>query len=161
MDGFTEGGGIIPPPPIQKWDLRFLNLAQHVSTWSKDPSTQVGAVITDTFNRVLSVGYNGLARNVDDSDERLNDRNLKYKLIIHAEKNAILFSQTSLQNAVLYTYPFMPCATCASFVIQSGIKRIVAPISNNERWLVDFELSTKLFDEAHIQLDLINPLILG
>lgn len=31
----------------EKWNRRFVELAKNVSTWSKDPSTKVGAVIVD------------------------------------------------------------------------------------------------------------------
>ncbi|NCA14162.1 MAG: hypothetical protein EBS89_08535, partial [Proteobacteria bacterium] len=75
------------------WDRWFLGLAHYVSTASKDPSTKVGAVIVDAERRVVSVGYNGLPRGVEDSEERLHNREVKYKMIIHAERNAILFAQ--------------------------------------------------------------------
>ena len=57
-----------------KWDLRLLGLAEHVAQWSKDPSTQVGAVIADKKHRVLSLGFNGFARGVRDLAERLENR---------------------------------------------------------------------------------------
>ena len=62
---------------MNKWDNRFLNLAKHISTWSRDPSTQVGAVIVDNKKRIISVGFNGLAQGVEDLDEVLNNRELK------------------------------------------------------------------------------------
>lgn len=136
----------------QKWDLRFLELAKFISQWSLDPSTKVGAVITDTENRVVSVGYNGFPKGIKD-DDRLNNREIKYQIIVHGEINAIMFANKSLENCTLYTYPFEPCPRCAGIVIQSGIKRIVAPINTVDRWENDFKLSRQLFSEANILID--------
>jgi len=138
-----------------EWNNWFLGLAQYISTASKDPSTKVGAVIVDEERRVVSLGYNGLPRGVVDSDERLDNRDLKYKIIVHAERNALLFARGSIKGCTIYTYPMMPCAVCASMIIQSGIKKVVAPKSDNPRWIQDMELSTKLFEEAGVVVELV------
>ena len=138
------------------WDNWLLGLCKYISMASKDPSTKVGAVIIDADRRVVSVGYNGLPRGVEDSDERLNNRDIKYKIIIHAERNAILFAQKSLKDCTLYVFPMMPCASCASMVIQSGIKRVVAPVSNNPRWQQDIDISMQLFKEANVEVCLLD-----
>lgn len=137
------------------WDKWLIGLAEYISTASKDPSTKVGAVIVDSDRRVVSVGYNGLPRGVEDSEERLNNREIKYRMILHAERNALLFSQRSLVGCIMYVYPMMPCASCASMIIQSGIKKVVAPYNDNPRWVDDFELSKQLFKEAGVELFLI------
>lgn len=141
---------------VEKWDRRFLELAEHISCWSKDPSTKVGAVITDQKNRVVSVGYNGLPMGVEDTDERLNNRDLKYKMIVHGERNAMLFAGRPLDDCTLFTWPFMPCSVCASMVIQAGITRVVAPFSENPRWVEDFKLTEQLFVEAGVNLLLLS-----
>lgn len=136
---------------MRKWDQRFLELAKFISGWSKDPSTKVGAVIVDTDGRsIVSTGYNGFAKGVKDSDERLNDRELKYKMVCHGEMNAILFSKRDLTGCTLYTYPFGCCSSCASYVVQTGIKRVVFPKTTNERWLESINLSKKIFDEGKV-----------
>jgi dCMP deaminase len=136
-----------------KWDQRFLDMAKLVASWSKDPSTKVGAIISDNNNRIISIGYNGFPINVND-DERLNDRETKYKIIIHAECNALMFANKSVEGCTLYTYPFIPCPKCAGMIIQSGIKRIVSYNNEPERWKNDFKISHQLFDEAEINLTL-------
>lgn len=136
------------------WDRRFLELAAFVASWSKDPSTQTGAVITQG-RRIVSVGYNGLAAGVADSSERLDNRELKYKLIVHCERNAIIYAQQNLHGATLYTWPFMSCGPCAAMVIQAGIKRCVAPRNDNPRWQADFALSREMFNEAGVELVLL------
>ena len=84
-------------PPLMKWDKRFLDLSQLISSWSKDPSTKVGAVVVDDDRRVISLGYNGFPRGVSD-DERLDNRESKYKIVTHAEANALLFASESLKG---------------------------------------------------------------
>ena len=138
-----------------KWDMRFLNLAEHIAQWSKDPSTQVGAVITDK-RRIISLGYNGFPQGVDDTDERLNNRELKYKMIIHGEINAILFARESLFGHTLYTWPFMPCPVCASIVAQTGIKRVVAPHTEDSRRDDYYKVGLKTFEEASVRVDLVD-----
>lgn len=136
---------------LTKWDKRFLALAAHIAAWSLDPSTQAGAVIVDG-KRIVSVGYNGLPQGVTDTDERLQNRELKYRLVVHAEFNAILFANRSLRGCTLYTHPFMSCARCAGIVIQSGISRVVAPWSDNPRWVEEFALSKEMFAEAGVEV---------
>lgn len=109
----------------EKWDLRFLELAEHIKNWSKDPSTQVGAVVVDDNRHVVSMGYNGFPRGVADDPDRLEDRPTKYKFVVHAEINAIVNAPTSVRGCTLYS-PLFPCNECAKAIIQSGIKRVVS-----------------------------------
>lgn len=139
---------------MKKWDQRFLDLAKHVSSWSKDPSTKVGAVITDRDNRIVSIGYNGFPKGINDDLEKLNNREIKYKYIIHAERNSLLFANKPTEGCTLYTFPFMPCPVCAGMIIQAGIKRVVSYSTDNPRWFSDFVLSAEMFCEAKVKLDL-------
>lgn len=146
---------------MTKWDRRFLELAKFVSAWSKDPSTKTGAVIADSDNRIVSVGYNGFPKGVDDSEERYGNRELKYKMIVHCERNALLFAGRSCKGCTLYTWPFMSCSVCAAMVIQSGIKRCVAPSTPDhlkERWSEDLALATQIFHEAGVVVNLVEGL---
>ena len=143
---------------IWKWDQRFLDLAKFVSQWSKDPSTKVGGVIVDEHKRVISLGFNGFAKGVKDTEERYSNRELKYSMVVHAEVNALLFAERDVTGCTLYTYPFAPCSSCASLVIQSGIKRVVAPHPTRElleRWGDSLKLAKTLFFEAGVELDLV------
>lgn len=138
------------------WDQKHLKLAETISLYSKDPSTKVGAVIVDELNRIVSVGYNGFPRKIEDSEERLTDRELKYKYTIHAEMNALLFAERNLEGCSIYT-TFMPCQECAKMIIQSGIARVVSfktPEDKIERWKASFEASSEMFNEAGLTLTL-------
>lgn len=135
-----------------KWDTRFLGLAAHISAWSKDPSSQVGAVITDG-NRIVSVGYNGFAAGVEDRAERLADRNCKLNLTIHAEENAMIFAKRDLSGCTVYvTHP--PCPRCASKLIQEEVGRIVCIAPSEDflsRWADDLKLSQEMYQEAGVE----------
>ena len=138
-----------------KWDNRFLELAKVVGSWSKDPSTQVGAVIVDENNRIVSVGYNGFPRGVEDN-HRLLERQEKYDIIVHAEANALMFANKSVEKCTLYTWPFQPCSRCAGLIIQSGINRVVSVVQQEDRWKKNFTLARQLFDESGITLEILN-----
>jgi len=130
-------------------------MAKLVSTWSKDPSTKVGSVIVDSDNTVISVGFNGLPRRIQDTDQRLNNRDIKLKMIIHAEINAIITAKRPLNGTTIYTYPFMSCSQCAGLIIQSGICRHISYKTNNERWKDSFDLALEMFDEARVIVNLL------
>lgn len=142
---------------ITKWDLRFMDMALLVSGWSKDPSTKVGAVIADPAHRVVSTGYNGLPRGLVDDEARLTDREVKLRLTLHAEHNAILFAQRDLLGCTIYVSAH-PCAHCAAQIVQTGIARVVYgnPANGfNERWAADIQIAAELFGERSIGMDAI------
>jgi dCMP deaminase len=133
------------------WDFKFLQMASDMSKWSKDPSTQVGALIVNDKKKIVSLGYNGFPRGIKD-DHRLDDRETKYKLIVHAEANAILHAKENLEGCTIYTMPFMPCSRCAGLIIQSGIKRVVSVDCPNPRWIENFNLSHDILTEARLDI---------
>ncbi|MBL6731842.1 MAG: dCMP deaminase family protein [Candidatus Poseidoniaceae archaeon] len=137
-----------------KWDIRFIGLAQHISTWSKDPSTKVGCVVVGEDREIRSTGFNGFPRGINDDEERLMDREKKYPLICHAEENAIMHAArigVSLKDSTAYvTWP--PCSRCARSLIQAGIREIVYPETGKipERWIEDFTISDSMLNEAGV-----------
>lgn len=136
-----------------KWHGRFIDLARTIASWSKDPSSKIGAVIVDPNNRVVSTGYNGFPVGVVDSQERYENRDLKYKMILHAEENAIMFARRDLTSCSLYVTDIPPCSHCAALIIQSGISKVYAPkIDIPERWRQSIELSKMMFREAGVDL---------
>ena len=137
---------------LTHWDFRFLGLAEHVAGWSKDPSTKVGAVVADANNRVISTRFNGLPSGVEDTLERLQDRDLKYQMVVHAERNAIIDARTNLADCRLYVWPIMPCSVCAAMIIQAGLAEVIAPYSDNPRWVESFDLTREMFNEAGVTL---------
>ena len=135
----------------KKWDQRFLGMAEHIAQWSRDPSTKVGAVVVRPNRTIVSLGFNGFPRGVDDAEERYNDRELKYKLVVHAEANALAAANEDLAGCTIYTFPFPPCSSCAGMIIQSGIQTVIAPEPTPEqieRWGESLRLSCEMFAEA-------------
>lgn len=109
---------------IISWDTYFMELAKLSAKRSKDPKTQVGACIIDpTINRIVSIGYNGLPRGLEDC-EKFWDDDEKHKYVVHAEANAILNASENLCGKILYVTMF-PCNECAKLIIQKGIKEVV------------------------------------
>lgn len=156
------------------WDLRFMELARTISTWSKHPTTKVGCVIVNDLHHQLSGGYNGLPRGVDDS--RILDQtptSLNASGTVHAEANAVAAAArhgACLAGGIAYvTRPL--CSQCAALLIQAGIKRVrfqipTPPISQWEtdgvtswsktmdrldpKWAASIRLGIRLMDEARI-----------
>lgn len=137
-----------------KWDRRFVELAKHIAGWSKDPSTKVGCVVVGPDREIRSTGFNGFPRGIDDSAERLQDRDKKYPLICHAEENAIMHAArtgVSLKGCVAFvTWP--PCTRCARSLLQAGVAEVAYPaqLEIPERWRDDFSMSMAMFEEAGI-----------
>lgn len=137
---------------MSKWDMRFLELAEHIAGWSKDPSTKVGCIIVGADREIRSTGFNGFPRGIEDTLERLTDREQKYPLICHAEENAIMHAArigVSLKGCTAYvTWP--PCTRCARSLIQAGIDVIVYPQSAEipERWSEEIGISMSMLSEA-------------
>lgn len=112
------------------WDEYFMGIAILSSQRSKDPSTQVGACIVNSENRIMSVGYNGFPRGCSDDDfpwDRQGEKqsDTKYPFVCHAELNAILNAGgRSLAGCRIYVALF-PCNECAKAIIQSGITEVI------------------------------------
>lgn len=121
---------------LDSWDLRLLGLAHYIAGWSKDPSTQTGAVLADGDNRVLSVGFNGFPQRMEDKMEWLENREEKYSRIVHCEVNALIHARGPIpRDSTLYTVPFMSCDRCVVQMLQAGILRFVAPKATEEQWV--------------------------
>ena len=142
---------------ITTWDMRFLDLAKFYSQWSKDPSTQVGAVIVRGKNEQVSQGYNGPPSGVDDTLTELN-RETKLAITLHAEKNALLKARQDVRGCTCYVWPMPPCSQCAAALIQAGISRVVSakPTQGQiSRWGNNFSLAQSMYDQAGVVLEVL------
>lgn len=111
------------------WDEYFMGIAKLSAQRSKDPNTQVGACIVDSFHHIISLGYNGSPQDYPDDlipwDKREgNQYQTKYVYVCHSEFNAILNSPVSVRGMTLYVTLF-PCHDCAKAIVQAGIKEVV------------------------------------
>lgn len=140
---------------MNKWDERFVKIAQEVASWSKDPGTKVGAVLVSD-KRILASGYNGFPSGISDTFERYADREVKLAYTVHAEVNALLNAAKNgakTEGSILYT-TFHPCVNCAASVIQGGIDKVVCPSveSAPERWRSNFQRAHDLLNEAGLTI---------
>lgn len=152
-------------PDLLKWDRHFISLALENARMSKDPATQAGAVIVGPDREVRSMGYNGLPRGIADTPQRLQDKDLKRSLIVHAEMNAILNAArigVSTRGCTLYlaltdesgqVWGGAPCTRCTVEIIQAGITEVVAKPFKNQAsyWTDSVEQARALLQEAQIQ----------
>jgi dCMP deaminase len=141
-----------------KWNKRFMALARHVGDWSKDPSTKNGAVIVTEWNKcVTAVGFNGFPRGVDDDPERYEERAVKYKLVVHAEQNAIM-NGVVLPGSSMFCTMF-PCSECAKLIVQCGnIATVYAPPPREptrpgDPWAEDAEYSQVMLRESGVYVE--------
>lgn len=140
---------------VNKWDRRMLEKAQLVASWSKDPHHSVGAIIT-LNNKTISEGFNGPPRGVKDQGL---ERHKEVMRTIHAEINAIIFAAAPLKDATIYVYPFLPCASCAAAIIQSGIARVVYHSDNQlPNWQHAQKEALEMFREAGVDVYRISTL---
>jgi dCMP deaminase len=138
---------------MEKWNNRFIDLAHHISAWSKDPRTKVGAVVVNDLRQVVGLGYNGFPRGVEDTEERYNDRVTKLLFVAHAEQNALDSCYGETKGGTLYSTLF-PCCNCAKSIIQRGIKKVVTyPIDQDKTDTHHFGVSLMMFEEAGVHVE--------
>jgi dCMP deaminase len=141
----------------QKWHNRYLQLAKDVATWSKDPSHKIGAIAVGSKGQVLSQGFNGFPRGINDTDERYNDRETKYKYVIHAEMNCIYnatYNGVSLDGGSLYVWGLPVCSECAKGIIQTGVKNVYWSVDEEipERWVESYKFTKDVLTEAGVEI---------
>ena len=140
---------------ITKWDKRFLRVAKEVSSWSKDPSSKIGAVICSN-RRILSTGYNGFPSSISDNSDRYTNREEKYRYVVHAEMNAIYNATKngiSLQDSTVYVWGLPVCIECAKGIISVGVNNVICafdPEKTSSKWIESFEDTLDIFEESGI-----------
>ena len=145
---------------VLSWDEYFMGLAHLSAMRSKDPSTQVGAVIVDQEHKVVGIGYNGLPIGCSDDEfpwEREGDTlNTKYAYVVHGELNAILNCKgNDLTGCRIYVGLF-PCNECAKAIIQSGIKEVVY-LSDKYADTDIVKASKRMLNAAGVKLTQLEP----
>ena len=157
-DFMNVGGKPGGSAKMDKWDRRFMTLAHHLAGWSIESGRRVGAVVVSPERIVLSTGFNGLPRGVDDTVEERHDpvSGAKYLWSCHAEQNAIYNAAqigVSLRGSTIYV-PWHPCIECAKAIIQAGVSEVVGyePDYEEPRWGSAFRLAGEMFEESGVRL---------
>jgi len=152
-------------PP--SWDEWFIKIMYLVASKSKDPKTKIGAVLVRD-RRIISTGYNGLCRGVNDDVPSRLVRPAKYNWFEHGERNAIFAAARhgiATEGTTMYTNG-VPCTDCARAVIQAGVEAIVvhkpyedlsvmaqkAKSGHGEKWAGHNTISMEMFNEAGVMV---------
>lgn len=142
------------PDKQARWDARYIGLAHHIAQWSKDPRAKVGAVLVNQPHaRIVATGFNGFPSNVEDSAERLNNKARKLQMILHAEQNALLHAGHDARGCDAYVVGKPVCNVCATLLIQSGVRRVVAAAprsSTDSYWDKVGLLAIEMLREANV-----------
>lgn len=137
---------------MSRWHERFLALAREVASWSKDPSTKVGAVAVDASRRVLETGYNGPPRGVVDSPDRM-ERPAKYLWTAHAEENLVAHAaRARLEGATVYV-THLCCNACARMLINAGVAKVVIGPGTTAMPDDVFNTARTMLAEAGVELE--------
>lgn len=142
-----------------RWMGRFLELLAHPSGWSKDPSTQVGAVLVSPDRRVVLPGYNGFPPSIPDMPHLLANRDSKLARTIHAEQNVL---QTAAKTGLRLAYPsgwtlfstHCPCTRCSAIIVDSGVETVVYERRPEfeERWKADLIEAHEVLTEGGVSV---------
>lgn len=146
------------------WDNYFMSMAYLVAMKSKDKSSHIGAIIVGPENEIISTGYNGLPRGVNDDMEERDLRPAKYAWYEHAERNSIFNAARNgvhTKGTCMYTQG-TPCVDCARAIIQAGITDVIvdyrwdeqprATTENRAAWKEHAILSRQMFQEAGVNI---------
>lgn len=151
----------------QRWHEHYFEECLRQAAFSHDPNTQVGCVIVSSTKIMeLSSGFNQFPIGIKETPERLNDRDLKLSLMVHAELNAICFAARygiSLMGSTLYLtatdhtglkWGGPPCSKCMPHIIQAGIKKIISrPPKLISKWADDLAISREYIREAKLDYE--------
>lgn len=112
--------------------------------------------MSEDAKKLVSLGWNGFPRGLNDEVPERHDRPLKYKWTEHAERNAIYNAAAKghpLLRCTIYLN-WYPCADCARAIIQAGITEIVCyePDWQDERWGADFRVVKEMLDEVGMKV---------
>jgi dCMP deaminase len=136
-------------------DHTYLEMARLQARLSKDPRHQVGAVVLNADGKLRGGGYNGFAPGVADTEERLNDKEVKLEMALHAEENALDDAGKETRDGTIYVTKF-PCPLCAARIVRSRIRRVVIPEGAETALAPDWALKRRLvheqFDEAGVEV---------
>lgn len=147
---------------VPGWDELFFNMVREYRNKSKDPSSQFAAIAVNDNHIPVAFGFNGFPEKVKDTPERYNNRELKYKFVVHAEGNMVALAArrgVALEGCTLYIDTY-PCSACCGLLIQSRIKEIVLngdsskhqDIAFAERWKTDIDVTKTMCEESGVKI---------
>lgn len=150
---------------INDWDEIFMRSVYNIARKSKDPKTKIGAVLVRDNIPIVQC-FNGFPRKIKDLPERYNNRELKRRMVAHAEENTVLVSGRlgkCTDNTICYTQG-IPCSHCAIVLINGGIREIVVHkqwpnLSHSPEWSSSIDLSTSMLEEAGVSIRIFDKVL--
>ena len=137
--------------------VRFIPVVKAIAQLSKDRSTKVGAIVLGVDYEIVSTGWNGFPRGINDDKAERHERPTKYFWSAHAEENCVAQAArvgVSLKGCTLLVTSLFPCTTCSRLIIQSGIVRVLAPQTpENARWDGEASVALEMLTEAGVEVE--------
>lgn len=146
------------------WDEVWLHTAGAVAGRSLCSRAQVGAVIVDSSNRVVSTGYNGPPAGFDHGDDPCYtwcprgmgvtslDRDYSDCPALHAEANALMAADRSTwAGGTMYVLGDI-CYSCAKLIANSGLAGVVIQPDGKPRSYRDPETSYAFLERCGIEV---------
>lgn len=155
--------------PVPSWHEFFLRHVYLAASKSKDRKTKIGAILVRD-NTVVSEGFNGFPRKVNDNIDARHERPAKYSWSIHGEANCVFNAARNgikTLDCILYT-SVMPCSGCAGAIIQAGIKQIIIHkqahdflietqgTDGSRKWIASLSCSIEMFKESGVEVNFLD-----
>lgn len=150
--------------PIPSWGEYYMRHVYLAASKSKDNSTKIGAVIVAKDGTIISEGYNGICRCVNDDILTRHERPEKYFWFEHGERNAIYNcarNGISTIGADMYTNG-IPCADCGRGIVQAGIREVIIHLNwekeaknirgGENKWRESCARTIDMFREAGVEI---------
>lgn len=143
------------------WNQTWMMVAKDIANRSKDPHTQIGAVIVDPeTNHLLGAGYVGMPRGISDDLKDIWTSSEKGNYNIHAELNAILNAKSNIEGAIMYLYSgkgYYPCKECAKVIAQKRISKVIIdePLAPDDNHSAEYrmDISRTIFRLCNIEVE--------
>lgn len=154
VNGFGNEASCRKREDYLEWPEYFMAVAFLSAQRSKDPSSQVGACIVNSENKIVGIGYNGMPNGCSDdvlpwTRTAAHRLDTKYPYVCHAELNAIMNKNSAdVKGCSMYVALF-PCNECAKLIIQAGIKEIIF-MSDKYHDTTEMTAARRMFDLAGI-----------
>jgi len=152
------------PAMSPEFQQTYMRVAEAMATKSKDPSTQVGAVLVRPNMTVASLGFNGFPRRMFDDPDLLSNparREEKLMCMVHAESNALRNSTDGNTEGYHMVVTRHPCAPCALEISSSGITDVWYRVNREfeTRWADSLANAKLIFEKNGISLNIVEVTI--
>lgn len=124
---------------------------------STNISTQNSALLVDDNGNIILSATNSFPDGVVETEERQQNKEVRQKYSVHAERNVIYKAakQGIKTEGLTMISPWATCTECAWAIIQSGIKKLVThkqALDRSNSWAGDIEFAFEMLREAGVEI---------